>query len=55
MIYHYALDVEQQSKQWVAASGIALKRPKTQQSAVKWLATDFWDSQRIILTDYLKK
>lgn len=54
-IYHYTPESQQQAKQWVEAGASAPKRPKTQQSAGKVMATVFWDAHGIIFIDYLQK
>lgn len=54
-IHHYTPESSQQAKQWVEPSGSAPKRPKTQQSAGKVMASVFWDAQGIIFIDYLEK
>jgi len=54
-IYHYTPETKQQSKQWVEAGGSAPKKAKTDPSAGKVMATVFWDSQGVVLIDYLEK
>lgn len=53
-IHHYTPESQQQSKEWVPEGGSRPKRPKTQQSAGKVLATVFWDEHGIVLIDYLE-
>jgi [histone H3]-lysine36 N-dimethyltransferase SETMAR len=53
-IHHYTPETAQQSKQWVSKGQSAPKRPKTQQSAGKVMATVFWDGRGIIHVDYLE-
>ncbi|XP_032676157.1 histone-lysine N-methyltransferase SETMAR-like [Odontomachus brunneus] len=54
-IHHYTPKSKQQSAQWIPKSGSAPKRPKTQQSAGKVLATVFWNAHGIILINYPEK
>lgn len=54
-IHHFNPESNQQAKEWVEAGGSAPKRPKTQTTAGKVMATVFWDSKGIILIDYLQK
>jgi [histone H3]-lysine36 N-dimethyltransferase SETMAR len=54
-IHHYTPESKQQSKQWTGSGESAPKKAKTVLSAGKVMATVFWDSQGIILVDYLKK
>lgn len=54
-IHHYTPVTKEQSKQWVTKGESAPKEVKTGPSAEKIMATVFWDSQGIILIDYLKK
>lgn len=54
-IHHYTPETKNQSKQWVEPGGSAPKKAKTVKSADKVMATVFWDSQGIILIDYLEK
>ena len=54
-IHHYTPESKQQSKQWTASGESALKKAKTVLSAGKVMATVFWNSQGIILVDYLEK
>lgn len=54
-IHYYTPETKQQSKQWVKMGESAPKKAKTVPSAGKVMATVFWDSQGIILIDYLQK
>ena len=54
-IHYYTPETKQQSKQWVTNGESARKKTKTVPSAGKVMATVFWDSQGIILIDYLEK
>jgi hypothetical protein len=54
-IHHYIPKTKEQSKQWVSSGESAPKKAKTLPSAGKIMATVFWDSQRIILINYLEK
>lgn len=54
-IHYYTPESNKQSKQWLARGESRPKRPKTQQSAGKVLATVFWDTKGIIFIDYLQK
>lgn len=54
-IHYYTPESKQQSKRWVLPGESRPKRPKTQQSAGKVMATVFWDTQGIIFIDYLGK
>lgn len=55
MKHHYTPETKEQSKQWVGKGESAPKKAKTVPSAGKVMATVFWDSQGIILIDYLEK
>ena len=54
-ILHYTPESRKWSKQWVNPGGSALKRPKTQQSIRKVIASVFWDAYRVIFINYLEK
>lgn len=54
-IHHYTPESREGPKQWCEKEKGAPKRPKTQQSAGKVMASVFWDSQGIIMIDYLEK
>lgn len=54
-IHYYTPEMKQQSKQWIMPGESAPKKAKTVLSAEKVMATVFWDSQGIILIDYLQK
>ena len=54
-IHHYTPETKEQSKQWTSPGERAPKKAKRVPSAGKVMATVFWDSQGIILIDYLEK
>ena len=54
-IHHFTLELNWQSAEWAAAGESSPKRPKSQTSAGKVLASVFWDMQGILFIDYLKK
>ncbi|XP_025156069.1 histone-lysine N-methyltransferase SETMAR-like [Harpegnathos saltator] len=54
-IHHYTPESNRQSAEWRAAGESRPKRPKTQQSAGKVMASVFWDAHGIIFIDYLEK
>jgi [histone H3]-lysine36 N-dimethyltransferase SETMAR len=54
-IHHYTPETKEQSKQWTARGESTPKKAKTVPSAGKVMATIFWDSQGVILIDYLQK
>ena len=54
-IHHYTPELRVVSKQWIKPGESAPKRPKTQQSAGKVMASVFWDANGIIFIDYLEK
>lgn len=54
-IHHYTPESNRQSAQWLAPGESRAKRPKTQKSAGKVLASIFWDAHGIIFIDYLEK
>lgn len=54
-IHFYTPESTQQSKQWISPGESAPKRPKTQKTAGKIMATFFWDAKGILLIDYLEK
>ena len=51
-IRHYTPESNQQSAEWKTAGESRPKRPKTQQSAGKVMASIFWDAHGIIFIDY---
>lgn len=53
-IHHYTPESNRQSAEWLLPGESRPKRPKTQQSAGKVLASIFWDSQGILFIDYLE-
>ena len=53
--HHFTPESNQQSAVWTAASESRSKRPKTQTSVGKFLASVFWDAQGVLFMDYLKK
>ena len=54
-IHHYTSELNRQSAEWTAKSKNRPKRPKTQMSAGKVLASLFWDAHGILFVDYLEK
>ena len=54
-IHHYQPETKEQSKQWVEAGERPPKKAKVIPSAGKVMATVFWDSQGVILIDFLEK
>ena len=54
-IHYYTPDSREASREWVEPGGSAPKRPKTQKSAGKVMASVFWDARGIIYIDYLEK
>ena len=54
-IHHFTPESKRQSVEWRAADESRPKRPKTQQSAGKVMASVFWDAHGIIYIDYLEK
>lgn len=53
-IQHYTPESAQQAKQWRKTGESPPKRPKSEKSAGKVLASVFWDSKGIIFIDYLE-
>ena len=54
-IHHYTPVSNQQSAQWTAKGQNHPKRPKTQMSTGKVLASVFWDAHGILFIGYLEK
>ena len=54
-IHHFTPESNRQSAEWTAAGESRPKRPKTQTSAGKFLASVFWDAQGILFIDFLEK
>jgi len=54
-IHHYTPESSRQSSEWVVAGESRPKRPKTQISAGKVMASVFWDAHGILFIDYLEK
>jgi len=54
-IHHYTPESNRQSAEWLESHESRPKRPKTQASDGKVLASIFWDAQGIIMIDYLEK
>ncbi|GJQ79562.1 hypothetical protein Trydic_g16408 [Trypoxylus dichotomus] len=52
-IHHYIPETNEQWEQWTFSGESAPKQAKTSPSTGKVMATIFWDSQDVILTDYL--
>lgn len=53
-IHHFTPESNRQSAEWRATGETRPKRPKTQQSAGKVMASVFWDAHGIIFIDYLE-
>ena len=53
-IHHYTPESNRQSAEWKTAGESRPKRPKTQQSAGKVMASIFWDAHGIIFIDYIE-
>ena len=53
-IQHYTSETKGLSAEWTAAGESRLKRPETQQWAVKFMASVFWDAHGILFIDYLE-
>ena len=54
-IHHFTLESNWQSAEWIATGESHPKRPKTQTSAGKVLASVFWDAQGILFINYFEK
>lgn len=54
-IHHYTPESKRSSAEWTAAGESRPKRPKTQKSAGKIMASVFWDAHGILFIDYLEK
>lgn len=54
-IHHFTPESNRQSAEWRAAGESRPKRPKTQKSAGKVMASIFWDAHGILFIDYLEK
>ena len=54
-IHYYTPESNRQSAQWLKPGESRPKRPKTQRSAGKVMASIFWDASGIIFIDYLEK
>lgn len=54
MDHYYTPESKISSDEWTAASESRPKRPKTQKSAGKVLASVFWDAHGILFIDYLE-
>ena len=54
-IHHYTPESNWQSAEWTAKGENRSKRPKTQMSASKVLASVFWDAHGILFIDCLRK
>jgi len=53
--YHYDPETKQQSMEWRHSGSPRPKKFPVQNSAVKFLASIFWDQDGILLIDYLPK
>jgi len=54
-VHHYEPESKQQSMQWIGANSPTPKKARTVPSAGKLMGTFFWDSEGIILIDYLPR
>jgi hypothetical protein len=54
-IHHHTPESNLQSAEWTVAGEPRPKRPKSQKSAGKVMASVFWDVQGILFIDYLEK
>lgn len=54
-IHYYTPESKRSSAEWLQENETRPKRPKTQRSAGKVMASVFWDAQGIIFIDYLQK
>ena len=52
---YYTLESRDGTKRWVRPGESAPKRPKTQESAEKFMTIVFWDAHKVFSTDYLEK
>lgn len=53
-IYQYDPETKQQSKQWLPRGSSGPIKVKAEKSAEKVMATVFWDSEGVIMVDYLE-
>ena len=54
-VHRYQPETKEQSKQWKHTSSLTPKKAKVVPSAGKVMASVFWDSQGVILIEYLQK
>jgi len=54
-LYHYDPETKQQSMDWRRSGSPGSKAFRVQKSAGKFLTSNFWDQDGILLTDYLPK
>lgn len=54
-VHHYQPETKEQSKQWKHTSSPTPKKARVIPSAGKVMASVFWDSQGVLLIDYLEK
>ena len=54
-VYYYEPENKAQSHQWVGPGSPRPKKFKTQLSAGKVMATEFWDAKGVIMLDFLPK
>jgi len=54
-LYHYDPETKQQSVDWRQSGSPHPKKFRVQKSAGKFLTSNFWDQDGILLIDYLPK
>ena len=54
-LYHYDPETRQSNNQWSGGIAAQPQKFRVQKSAVKVLASIFWDQDSILLIDYLPK
>ena len=54
MVYQYDCEIKQQSKQWLPCGSSGSIKFKSERSVKKVIATVFWDSEGVVLVDFLE-
>lgn len=54
-IHHYTPESKRASAEWTGEGDTRPKRPKTQESAGQVMASIFWDTNGLLLIDFLPK